>query len=135
MANPPDSDEKDAKKPRTRRRSAPNSADLISFAKAARFQGIVESPEPLIERQTRLRIEEADAEQIRAQLERKATFEDWRERLLIKSGLAILIVVGTYCLVLNALPGESTERRSWATSTLTAIVGAFVGYVLGTSKK
>ena len=135
MAKPPTPDEPEGKSRTTRKRPARASEDLLSFAKAARFQGIVQSPESLRERESRLRIEAADAEHARAQEVRKSQFEEWRDRLILKSGRAILSVVGVYCLTLNALPGQTTERRAWATSTLTGIVGGLVGYIVGTAKK
>lgn len=121
----------DAEKPARRAggRKPPLSLNPVSIS------GEFRAKETRLETESRLAMERAEAEHVRAQEIRQSSLEEWRERLILRSGLAILCVVGAYCLVLNALPGESTERRAWATATLTGIVSGLVGYVVGTAKK
>jgi hypothetical protein len=85
--------------------------------------------------ESRLAMERAKADHEQAVEIRRIALEEWRDRLILKSGLAILCVVGVYCLVINLLPGQSTEQRAWATATLTGIVSGLVGYFVGTAKK
>jgi hypothetical protein len=127
MAKSPSPDDPDRASRPNRKKPARPSSDFISFAKAARFRGLVESRESRREMEARLAIEMADADRLRTRKVQKAALEEWRERLTLKSGLLISCVVGVYCLALNAWPGTTTEQRAWATSTLTGIVGGLVG--------
>jgi hypothetical protein len=80
-----------------------------------------ESPD---EMRSRLSIEEA-----------KAAHEIWRDKVILRCCLFAVPVLIVACLSVLLIPGGPVEARTWAASTLTAVVTGIVGYSLGKSGK
>jgi len=134
MAEPPSSDDPEAAERPARKRPAPFSTDLIGSAKTARFRGVVGSPEPLRELKARLIEERAGADQARTLELRRAAHAEWRDRFILKWGVAATASVGVCCLVLS-LVGVAPQDRVGASLTLAGLVGGLVGYVIGAAGK
>jgi hypothetical protein len=83
-----------------------------------------ESREDPQERRSRIAIKEA-----------QARHELWRDKILLVACLVALGVLGVVCLLFLFLPGQSTESRTWAAASLTAIVSGVVNYSLGRAGK
>jgi hypothetical protein len=110
------------KKPQSRKKQVNRPTDLqtVIDSKDLRF----ESREDPQERRSRLSIKEAQAQH-----------ELWRDRIMIYACLVALSVLGMVSLVFLLVPGQTTESRTWAAASLSAIVSGVVNYSLGRAGK
>ena len=66
---------------------------------------------------------------------RDSTHRIWRESLLFGIFTTGVLIVAGACLWISLRPGQSPENQKWATTLLTTIVSAGVGYLTGKSSK
>ena len=125
MANPTDQPQPEkadsprpTKTPRDRPLTVGNfiQSDLIEFSIGSR-----EHPDEL---GARLHRERADAEH-----------ERHKEMMLLWAVLMTVGVVSVVCVVIIAVSGAPVDNAKWATTVLTTIVSAGVGYMTGKSSK
>jgi hypothetical protein len=88
------------------------------------FEFSIGSREHPDELAARLRREEADAEHERR-----------KDLLLLWAVLMTVSVVSVVCIVIIAVSGASVDNAKWATTVLTTIISAGVGYMTGKSSK
>jgi hypothetical protein len=99
-----------------------NPPDLIMIIKALQLEAKSrESP-----REIQARIEREVAE---------AAHQHRKDLLITRAVLIIVGVVAVVCIVVVLLPGIPPENAKWATTLLTAIVSAGLGYMTGKSSK
>jgi hypothetical protein len=123
MANPtdqPQPERVDSPKRSTRGRPL----TVGSFVESDLLEFSIESREHPDERGARLRREHADAEHERR-----------KDLVLLWAVLITVGVVSVVCVVIIAVSGAPADNAKWATTVLTTIVSAGVGYMTGKSSK
>jgi hypothetical protein len=88
------------------------------------FKLSLESLEHRDERGARLRREHADAEHERR-----------KDLVLLWAVITTVGAVSVICIVLIAVSGAPVDNAKWATTVLTTIISAGVGYMTGKSSK
>ncbi len=101
-----------------------NKLDLTEIVNNPSFKFSVMTNEDVSERETRLRISEADAMHQRQ-----------KERLLYRLTFAVIVIVVILCSWVVLRKGLSTDDGKLALALLTSIVTGLVGYVTGKSAK
>lgn len=101
-----------------------NKLDLTEIVNNPSFKFSVMTNEDVSERETRLRISEADAMHQRQ-----------KERLLYRLTFAVIVTVVILCSWVVLRKGLSTDDGKLALALLTSIVTGLVGYVTGKSAK
>jgi hypothetical protein len=100
----------------------PSLIDLAKLPKGTSFTLTTHETRPELE--SRLRREEADAEHQR------------KKDLMIVRGVMIAVgLVCVACVAVVLIPGVPPENAKWATTLLTTIVSAGLGYATGKSSK
>jgi len=100
----------------------PNPADLGAIIKGLRWEAKShESP-----REIQARIEHEAAE---------AVHQRHKDLLITRAVLITVGVVTALCITVVLLPGIPSENAKWATTLLTTIVSAGLGYMTGKNSK
>lgn len=97
---------------------------MADFFESDRYTLSIESREHPDERGARLRREHADAEHERR-----------KDLVLLWAVLITVGVVSVVCVVIIAVSGAPVDNAKWATTVLTTIISAGVGYMTGKSSK
>lgn len=71
----------------------------------------------------------------RNQRELDARFQRWRDVVLFGVGIILTISVSSICLWIAISRNFSADEKKWATSALTLITGAILGYLIGKAAK
>jgi hypothetical protein len=123
MPNPPEERGSKAEVPKPKNPRG-RSLNLGDFFESDLFKLLIESREAPDERDARLNRERAEAEH-----------ERHKEIMILRAVLTTVGIALLVCIVVIVMPGSPPENAKWATTLLTTIVSAGVGYLTGKSSK